>query len=135
MMHKIQLKSLPTLKNILLLLLIFVFSNSLKAQNSIDQIMERTDLKIDSIESLANQYFSKVGTGKGTGYKQYQRWLYERKFHIDNKGYYISPVVEEKSYQSFASKQKKYKAGAITWSELGPKSWSYTTGWNPELEE
>jgi hypothetical protein len=131
MMHKIQLKSLPTLKNILLLLLIFVFSNSLKAQNSIDQIMERTDLKIDSIESLANQYFSKVGTGKGTGYKQYQRWLYERKFHIDNKGYYISPVVEEKSYQSFASKQKKYKAGAITWSELGPKSWSYTTGWNP----
>jgi len=119
------------LLNIFTPILFLVFSSGLKAQNSIDQIMERTDLKIDSIEYLANQYFNKVGTGKGTGYKQYQRWLYEHKFHIDNKGYFIAPIVEEKNYQSFASKQKKYKAGAITWSELGPKSWSYTTGWNP----
>jgi hypothetical protein len=65
MLHETKLKSKSSLKNILLLLFIFVFGFSLKAQNSIDQIMERTDLKIDSVESLANQYFNKVGTGKG----------------------------------------------------------------------
>jgi hypothetical protein len=109
MKHKLKSKS--SLKNILLLLFIFVFGFSLKAQNSIDQIMERTDLKIDSVEYLANQYFNKVGTGKGTGYKQYQRWLYERKFHIDNKGYYIAPAVEEKIIKVLQAHKKNTRLG------------------------
>ena len=113
-----------------LIITLFLGINSY-AQIDIYSLMERTDLRIDSIEKLANQHFSKAGTGKGSGFKQYQRWLNERKYHLDDKGYFIAPSVENASYQKFVSNQKKYKAGTISWSELGPKSWSYTTGWNP----
>jgi hypothetical protein len=103
------------------------------AQTNIFQLMERTDLKIDSIEKLATQHFTAVGTGKGSGYKQYQRWLYERKFHIDDKGYYITPEEEDNKFLNFASNQKHNKFNTSTWTEMGPKTWSYTNGWNPGI--
>jgi len=95
------------------------------SQNSIYQLMERNDLSINEVEKLAAQYFEKVGTGQGTGYKQYSRWLYERKFHLDENGYLIEPEKENLSYQKFTSIQKNNKATTINWNELGPDYPSY----------
>jgi photosystem II stability/assembly factor-like uncharacterized protein len=103
------------------------------SQNSIYQLMERNDLSINEVEKLAAQYFEKVGTGQGTGYKQYSRWLYERKFHLDENGYLISPEKENSNFQKFASIQKNNKTSTIIWNELGPQYWQVTTSWSPGL--
>jgi len=109
----------------------FYFNSS--AQTNIFQLMERTDLKIDSIEKIASQHFATVGTGKGSGFKQYQRWLYERKFHIDKQGNYITPNEEDDKFLNFVSTQKYNKTSSSTWTELGPRTWSYSNGWNPGI--
>ena len=53
------------------------------AQSSIFSLMDTTGLTIYEIEQLAEEIFNQKGTGRGTGYKQFQRWLYEEKFHVD----------------------------------------------------
>jgi hypothetical protein len=103
------------------------------AQVNIFELMNRSDLKLNEIENIADEHFAKVGTGKGSGYKQYQRWLYERKFHVNEEGNYIEPQFENEQYQKFVSNQKQNKAVTTIWKELGPTSWSTTTGWNPGI--
>ena len=61
------------------------------SQSDIFQLMERKDLTLDEIERRAEVYFREHGTGKGSGHNQYQRWLYERRFHTDEKGIFIEP--------------------------------------------
>ena len=106
-------------------------SIALFAQADIFELMERTDLTLQQTEAWADAYFAKVGTGQGSGFKQYQRWLYERKFHIDDNGYFISPDVEDKAYYDAVRKMGLKSTTSMTWSELGPLNWTYTSGWNP----
>jgi hypothetical protein len=101
------------------------------SQTDIFELMERTDLTLQQTENLADTYFERVGTGQGSGYKQYQRWLYERKFHIDDNGYYINPDVEEKAYSRTAGGKVNKSSSSFTWTELGPLNWTFTSGWNP----
>ena len=80
--------------------LLFVLFSSLTslAQEQVFELMERTDLSLREIESRANRFFESTGTGRGTGYKQFQRWLYERKFHTDENGNFIAPQTEWNNY-------------------------------------
>ncbi len=96
-------------------------------------LMERTDLPLDEIERLAKIHFSKVGTGRGTGYKQFQRWLYERKFHVDESGYFISPDIESSRYTTFMRDHDLNARSTQPWEEMGPDTWSNTSGWNPGI--
>jgi hypothetical protein len=118
----------------LLILFFTVISFQLSAQETIFELMERTDLRLDEIEVLAKKYFDRVGTERGSGNKQYQRWLYERKFHIDNQGYFINPDIENNIYKS--ARPGLQRTGVLnrvnySWTELGPNTWTYTSGWNP----
>jgi len=106
------------------------FATSSSAQHQVFELMERTDLSIYQVEQLANHYFDSAGTGRGTGYKQFQRWLYERKFHVDENGYYIQPQVEWNRFlQARGNMTETVNAGS--WTPLGPSGWTYTSGWNP----
>ncbi len=101
------------------------------AQQQVFELMERTDLSIHEIEIRANRYFDSAGTGRGTGYKQFQRWLYERKFHTDENGYFISPQKEWNNYLQSRSNMEPNAIAAANWIPLGPSGWTYTSGWNP----
>jgi photosystem II stability/assembly factor-like uncharacterized protein len=120
---------------ILSVLLVLACSVSLFAQDlSIHELLKRTDLTMQEIEVMANQYFEKVGTGQGSGYKQYQRWKTERQFHLRADGSFISREEESAQYQKASPnllQNKKDKRGAKPWKELGPQSWTPTSGWNP----
>lgn len=111
-------------------------SNAQKSSNDIDvfEAMQRNDFTLEQIEEIAQKYFTKVGTGRGTGYKQYQRWLYEKKFHLNENGTFITPNQEWNAYQK-VERQLKPKNSAERavnpWTELGPYHWSYTSSWNP----
>lgn len=41
------------------------------------QMMNDNEANFFDVQKAANEYFDKVGTGKGTGYKQYKRWEHE----------------------------------------------------------
>ena len=120
------------MKKLYSLLLVFSFASSSFAQQRIYQLMERTDLTLQEVETRAIRYFDSAGTGRGTGYKQFQRWLYERKFHTDENGNYISPQADWNNYQqSLPSLERNDFTAAGNWIELGPWGWNRTGGWNP----
>lgn len=112
--------------------LAFVFwSSVVNSQTSIFEIMERTDLNIREVEAWADAYFAQTGTGQGSGFKQYQRWLYERKFHLDENGYYIPAEREDRAYYEALRGMGIKNRANMPWTELGPQTWTYTSGWNP----
>ena len=108
-------------------LLLFITVNTF-AQISIFELIERTDISLKDAEQIAQRHFDTAGTGRGTGYKQFQRWLYERRFHIDENGNYISPKTDWANYLGAAS-SNLVQAG--NWTELGPVTWNRTSSWNP----
>jgi photosystem II stability/assembly factor-like uncharacterized protein len=110
------------------LLLCYTISFS---QQSVFDIMNREDLSFDEAQQLAQKYFDSAGTGQGSGYKQYQRWKFERKFHLDENDFFISPTLEQERYQQVFSKMAQPFAPLAAYTELGPWSWTYTSGWNP----
>lgn len=103
----------------------------LHSQTDIFGLMQRNDLTLQEIERQAEDYFQKNGTGKGSGYKQYQRWLYERRFHTDENGYFISAETENRAYQDAVKKMSVTSRANYKWKELGPDRWTYTSSWNP----
>lgn len=112
---------------------------SLFAQTDIFSLMERRDLSIQQIQQLAKKYFDSTGTERGTGYKQYQRWLYEVQFHTDEKGFRLAPEHDWIAYKSFQTKDTLVATNANLnlpvasgpWVEKGPFNWNRTGGWNP----
>ncbi|MFZ4544986.1 MAG: hypothetical protein ACOYOA_13110 [Saprospiraceae bacterium] len=117
-----------------LLSFFFLISNFLSAQQAdIHELMQRTDLTIQQVERIADSYFSGVGKGKGSGYKQYQRWLYEQKFHLNADGSFIAPEKEFLAYQDAIRKMPKKGGWRVDkpWTALGPAGWTATSGWNP----
>ena len=116
---------------LLSLFALFSVSSTVFSQTNIFELMERTDMKIQDVEAWADAYFARVGTGQGTGFKQYQRWLYERKFHLDENGYYISAEREDRAYYEAIRAMGIKNRAVMNWTELGPQTWTYTSGWNP----
>ncbi|HEX4877637.1 MAG TPA: T9SS type A sorting domain-containing protein [Chitinophagaceae bacterium] len=115
-----------------LLLSFFVLATfTANAQLTVYELMERTDISLQEAERIANRHFDTVGTGRGTGYKQFQRWLYERKFHIDENGTYLFPQTEWNRYLESRTSMGSLRTEAGSWTELGPWGWNRTSGWNP----
>src|ERR1043165_5038098 len=115
------------MKKILFLLLSYTIVNSSFAQFDIYSLMNRTDISIQEAQQIAQRHFDTVGTGRGTGYKQFQRWLYERKFHVDVNGNFIPPQVEWNNYVQ--SRTETTQGG--NWVLIGPSGWNRTSSWNP----
>ncbi|HJW30621.1 MAG TPA: hypothetical protein VJ508_15415, partial [Saprospiraceae bacterium] len=111
-----------------------VFSQSgedVKYKDNIFLYMEETKASITDITKFGNEYFKIHGTARGSGYKQYQRWLYERKFHLDANGYLIDPEAEYRAYTDFLERIHQGHRSTAPWAELGPNSWNGTSSWNP----
>jgi len=125
------------MKKIFFLLLPIFFCIQAFSQTDIHALMERRDLPLAEIEVLAAQYFKIAGTGQGSGYKQYQRWLYEQHFHLDANGFITDPQSELTSFDQAVNTMNAMgatsgaPATAGIWNELGPWGWNRTSGWNP----
>ena len=124
-MHK------PLLKLGALIAVCLLLSSNSYAQPDIFRLMERRDLRIDQIEQIADRYFDSVGTGQGSGYKQYQRWLYETRFHINDNGFILPDDHDWNAYQKGRKEMLIESNSGASWVEKGPFSWNRTSGWNP----
>lgn len=121
------------MKNTLILLLI-CFIAKLEAQDlNIHELIQRTDLTLQEIEKLAEKHFEKVGKVRGTGYKQFERWRYEQQFHLREDGSFIPRSEEADIFlRAKPALQKANRDRAVnSWKELGPQSWTHSSGWNP----
>lgn len=118
-------------KIIYTLFILFLIPSFALSQQSIFDIMEREDISFEKAQQLAKHYFDSVGTGQGTGNKQYERWKYERKFHIDENGFFIKPEIENNKFLQAVKNMPQPNAPMAAYTEMGPWSWTYTSGWNP----
>ncbi len=105
------------------LLTVFFLTNTVAQKISVFSLMERTDLRLTEIRELAMKQFEKNGTGRGTGYKQFQRWLYEMQYHLDENGYIRPADYDWKEYQKFRMTNAGRSLTAGQWTELGPFTW------------
>jgi hypothetical protein len=120
-------------KRVALVLFSFLmFASNVFAQTrgELQTLMNDESKTLQEVESYAATYFNLVGTGKGTGYKFYQRWLYEQQFHRDNTGHLITKATQQQAYDAAIAKMDLKKTRAA-WVELGPSTFSPTTSWNP----
>lgn len=113
------------------LLGIAVFPAFSQSKTDIWALMNRRDLRLTEIDALAKKHFDEVGRVRGTGYKQYERWKYEKQFHLDDKGYILPDDFDAIQYQAAASALNQVNAAAGAWTEVGPQQWKRTTSWNP----
>lgn len=100
-------------------------------QKTIYEIINRSDLNFKEIQNLADSYIANETdtTQQKKDRKHYERWKFEQKFHLDEKGYRVSTLVEQEAFKK-AAKISPLSVSAA-WTELGPKSFTYTSGWNP----
>jgi Secretion system C-terminal sorting domain/Bacterial pre-peptidase C-terminal domain len=103
---------------------------------SIYELMSRRDLNLKTVEKLADDYFKIKGKERGSGYKQYMRWLFDAKFHVDKDWNFISPQKEAEAYEKFfqnstSTNNKSMAAPVGSWTDLGPFSINRTSSWAP----
>lgn len=104
------------------------------AQKYQDMIQKGT-YTINQIEESAESHFDKVGRGRGTGYKQFQRWLYSANKERQKDGVLVKQNDQMRTLRAYSkARSGEQKPGTTTsgnWQELGPTYWDATSGWNP----
>ncbi|WP_298898865.1 T9SS type A sorting domain-containing protein [uncultured Psychroserpens sp.] len=123
------------MKKILTFLTIASFSFTAFSQNYRDMIAEGT-YTVAEIITAAESYFENAGTGRGTGYKSYRRWLYNAERNMDATGKLKSPEYFQEELENYIASQNSNqdqlsRTTVGTWEEMGPTSWNATSGWNP----
>lgn len=125
-------------KYLLFLIFSISFSLSCSSQEFIFKLMEKADakqIKLKDASSIASRFFDSAGTDRETGYKHFQRWLYEKQFHVDDNGYVIDPETEWETWKNTTPPNTGFsingRSASITWNEMGPWGWTYTSSWNP----
>ncbi len=91
---------------------------------------------VAEIQEKAEAYFAIVGTERGKGYNPYKRWEYNALRNMDENGMLKTPEFyydELEDYNNYLN--QNYQASRLadtgSWEQLGPTSWSATSGWNP----
>lgn len=119
------------------LLAIFMAITTIVFGQKYQDMIDQGTYSIADIEAEANQYFEVKGTGRGSGYKQFQRWLYVAKRDMDENGFKRNSQQQMKSLRSYKkmmkAKQGPQLLGTSTtgsWTEVGPTYWDATSGWN-----
>lgn len=114
-----------------------LISTSGFAQKYLDMIEQGT-YSVAKIEQTAEKFFDAAGRGKGTGYKQFQRWLYNAKRGRKVNGVLVPTNDQLKALRKYKSLQKQNKeneqpgfSSFATWQNLGPEYKNATSGWNP----
>lgn len=108
--------------------------NSGYSQQYIEMI-ESGNFTVDQIIKSAEDYFNVRGRGKGTGYKQFKRWEYNAQRMVNDNGKLNSDLYYNEIWQQYNDELNRNSESIIRssdfWTELGPKNYNASTGWNP----
>jgi len=120
----------------LILLLCSWGAMSLMGQEYLSMIDE-PGYSLEEIQAAAEEHFEIVGTGRGTGYKQYKRWEYNARRMQTAEGELLPEdyfIKEWHRWQAERFERADLRTGTNDyWTEHGPQSWNATSGWNPGI--
>ncbi len=95
------------------------------------EMIDSQDHTFNEIKKEAEKYFDEVGRGRGTGYKQFQRWEYSASRSLDDNGYVENANNSVKEKASFRNKySSKTTTTTGSWATLGPDNLTITSSWS-----
>ncbi len=113
----------------LFILCLFLYSPSVQSQDFMEMMENPWGRTLEEIQTAADAHFAVIGTGRGTGYKQWKRWEYKMERRLHPSGKLVSPSkLNWKAYHNYAPLSNPSRS-AITngsWTEIGPDE--YTAG-------
>jgi len=117
---------------LLLILILFFFSFTIKAQDW-KQMMDDPIYNIYEVVEVAETYFENIDKNKkGSGWKKFQRWLFENepKFYPSGDRMQVDPHYASKAYKNFLNKNSSVQKSIFDgeWEELGPYYIEEVTG-------
>jgi photosystem II stability/assembly factor-like uncharacterized protein len=125
------------MKNSYKLLLLFALllgAATVQSQEYLEMIDAET-FSVDEIRNNAMAYFLNRDKGRGSGYVQYKRWEYNAMRIMNEDGYLTSTtenIAEWERYNAYLNETAGNRQFTNdNWTELGPTSWTQTSGWNP----
>ena len=84
-------------------------------------MMDQDQVHLEEVQHLAEQYFAKVGTGKGTGYKHFKRWEHHAKRTLQPDGKTMSHDAMVKTMRRARSAEtSSSQRTSSNWIERGP---------------
>ena len=84
-------------------------------------MMDQDQVNLEEVQHLAEQYFAKVGTGKGTGYKHFKRWEHHAKRTLQPDGKTMSHDAMVKTMRRARSAEtSSSQRTSSNWIERGP---------------
>lgn len=95
------------------------------------ELMYDNSVNFYEVVQEAEKHFAANGTGKGSGYKGFQRWVQENEFKYYPDGIRSNedPYFAAKHFKQFTAKNPLLKNGnSSDWNELGPISPGEITG-------
>ncbi|NNF20297.1 MAG: hypothetical protein HKN67_00005, partial [Saprospiraceae bacterium] len=95
--------------------------------------MKTTDLSFNEIIVEAEKYFDEKGRGKGSGYKQFERWKYWSQRSLKNDGRVMTSGEAMKVYNDFLETNPPRKGITGSYTELGPDQATNTSTWSSHL--
>ncbi len=98
-------------------------------------MIDSGNFTVQQIIDNAEAYYANRDKGRGSGYKQFKRWEYMANRLMKENGY-LPTIIENleklRNYESYLNSTSAERLPLNdNWEELGPKSWSATSGWNP----
>jgi GEVED domain/Secretion system C-terminal sorting domain len=117
---------------ILILLFIISFFQSGNAQ-TYKMMMDDLSYNFNTVCDSADAYFKTHSTGKGSGWKDYQRWKYNNfgKYYPSGDRKNADQFIAKKAYESILLSQAANKSNSSllnNWTELGPRNIGQVTG-------
>lgn len=109
--------------------LLMLISFSANSQKVIENFRYDTTRAYNTIVNKNDSILRKTGRGRGKGDKQYERWKWENKFHLQSNGTLYPETYDNTQYAAYGGSVPL----SDQWEELGPKEWNRTTAWNPGI--
>lgn len=97
--------------------------SSVTAQSNYKEMMNDPSVNFYDVVEAAENYFKTHDTGKGSGYKGYQRWKAENegKYYPSGDRSNVDPYLVTKAYQKFLKSNSQQKSSFNNgWRDLGP---------------
>jgi photosystem II stability/assembly factor-like uncharacterized protein len=121
---------------LLFLFTLFLGATTVQSQEYLEMIDAET-FSVEEIRANAEAYFLNKDKGRGSGYVQFKRWEYNAMRLMNENGYMPTTrenITEWERYNAYLNEtagNRQFTNDNFT--ELGPRSWTQTSGWNPGI--
>ena len=122
-----------TVLNKSLLIILFLFSFNFLSAQQWKEMINDPSINVYEVVAEAESYFQNINkNAKGSGWKKYQRWLYENepKFYPSGDRSNVDPYFVSKEFKNFLKNNSKQEKSLFDngWEELGPYYIEQVTG-------